>query len=137
MFEPHNVAGPNAEPDVIADQPAAPPLGTFDLVAHLHRQREFSVRTFGPGERVEGVVDHIRRELVEVEARPSDLTEWIDIVLLALDGAHRQGYSPEKIASALADKQNTNESRVWPDWRTAEPGKAIEHIRDHDPASDA
>lgn len=42
----------------------------FDLIAHLHRQREFSARAFGPG------------------------------------------------------------ARTWPDWRTAEPGKAIEHVRD-------
>jgi len=33
----------------------------FDLVAHLSRQRDFSARTFGPGARTKGVLDHIRR----------------------------------------------------------------------------
>lgn len=71
----------------------------FDLVAHLHRQRAFSQRTFGPGARAQGVVDHIRKELCEIEADPTDLTEWVDVVLLALDGAWRAGYEPEQIAA--------------------------------------
>lgn len=102
---------------------------TFDLIAHLHRQREFSERTFGPGERTAGVIDHIRKELVEIEADPGDIEEWVDVVLLALDGAWRAGYDPESIALAIALKQETNERRQWPDWRNADPAKAIEHVR--------
>lgn len=101
----------------------------YDLVAHLHRQREFSLRTFGPGERAAGVIAHIRKELVEIEAAPGDLYEWIDVVLLALDGAVRAGHTPEQVARALDAKLTRNEARNWPDWRTVEPGKAIEHIR--------
>jgi hypothetical protein len=101
----------------------------FDLVAHLERQREFSSRTFGPGARTAGVVDHIRRELVEVEAAPDDLTEWVDVVLLALDGAWRAGHSPLAIAQGIAAKQAKNEQRTWPDWRTADPNKAITHTK--------
>jgi Protein of unknown function (DUF550) len=101
----------------------------FDLVAHLYRQRDFSARTFGPGARTEGVLNHIRKELVEVEAAPSDVTEWADLVLLSLDGAWRAGHTPEAIAQAIQDKQGVNEQRVWPDWRTADPTKAIEHVR--------
>lgn len=101
----------------------------FDLVAHLHRQREFSERTFGPGTRTAGVLDHIRKELNEIEAKPDDVSEWVDVILLALDGAWRAGFSPEQIARAIAAKQERNESRKWPDWRTADPEKAIEHVR--------
>lgn len=101
----------------------------FDLVAHLQRQREFSERTFGPGARTKGVLDHIRKELNEIEADPTDISEWIDVVLLALDGAWRHGFTPEQIADALAAKQAKNEARTWPDWRTADPTKAIEHVR--------
>lgn len=103
---------------------------TFDLVAHLHRQREFSERTFGPGTRTSGVCDHIRKELNEIEAKPDDVSEWVDVILLALDGAWRAGFSPEQIAQAVAAKQERNESRKWPDWRTADPDKAIEHVRE-------
>lgn len=101
----------------------------YDLVSHIFRQRSFSLRAFGPGSRKEGVIDHIRKELKEIEAIPNDLEEWIDVVLLAIDGAWRSGATPQEIADALLAKLEKNESRVWPDWRTAEPGKAIEHIR--------
>jgi len=105
----------------------------FDLAKHLARQREWSERTFGPGERTAGVLDHIRKELREIEADPTDLEEWIDVVILALDGAWRMGYSPAQIIAALVAKSAKNRSRKWPDWRTAEPGKAIEHVRERKP----
>ncbi|WP_198086635.1 dATP/dGTP pyrophosphohydrolase domain-containing protein [Variovorax sp. E3] len=101
----------------------------FDLVAHLNRQREFSAITFGPGVRTAGVVDHIRKELAEIEGEPFDVREWIDVVLLAFDGAWRTGATPEQIVHALVERQTRNESRTWPDWRTADLNKAIEHDR--------
>ena len=100
-----------------------------ELIEHLTRQREFSERTFGPGARTAGVIDHIRKELREIEDKPQDLSEWIDVVILALDGAWRAGYSPEEIVTALIAKQNKNETRQWPDWRTTSTDKAIEHVR--------
>ena len=102
---------------------------TFDLITHLYRQRDFSLKTFGPGKRSAGIIDHIQKELVEVAAKPNDLEEWIDIVILALDGAWREGYTPKEIINMLRYKQTKNESRKWPDWRTAVPGKAIQHIK--------
>lgn len=109
----------------------------FDLISHLHRQRAWSERTFGPGERTAATIDHITKELIEVRDRPDDLEEKIDIILLAADDALRRGFTPEQIVEALVAKQIKNEGRTWPDWRTAEPGKAIEHVRDDDPKHEA
>lgn len=105
--------------------------GEFDLIGHLVRQRDFSVRTFGPGERLAGVTDHIRKELDEVAKAEvgQRLAEWVDIILLALDGAWRSGATPHEIAHAIAEKQRINEGRKWPDWRTQSGDKAIEHDR--------
>jgi hypothetical protein len=105
---------------------------TFDLIKHVERQRRFSLETFGPGSRRQGVIDHIRKELCEIEAAPTDVSEWVDVILLAIDGAWRAGHEPEDIARAIAAKQTKNEARFWPDWRTADPDKAIEHVRAHD-----
>lgn len=110
---------------------------SFDLEQHLKRQIAFSRATFGPGERREGVVDHIRKELVEVEEANGDSAEWVDVVILALDGLTRRlvasGASTDRAAelacSMILGKQSRNEERIWPDWRTAAPGKAIEHVR--------
>lgn len=105
------------------------PAGTFDMLEHLERQRAFSLHTFGPGKRTEGVVDHIRKELTEVLAKPEDLSEWIDVAILALDGAWRTGATPAQIIEALVAKQTRNEGREWPDWRTMPADQAIEHVR--------
>ncbi|HHJ1578118.1 dATP/dGTP pyrophosphohydrolase domain-containing protein [Pseudomonas aeruginosa] len=71
-------------------------LDVFRFDLHLERQRRFSERTFGPGSRAAGVVDHIRKELREIEEAPGDLAEWIDVVILALDGAWRTGATPAR-----------------------------------------
>lgn len=104
-------------------------MSSFDLVAHLERQRTFSLKTFGPGTRAAGVIDHIRKELREIEADPTDVEEWIDVIILAFDGAWRAGFEPARIVEAIIAKQTKNEARRWPDWRTADPDKAIEHDR--------
>jgi hypothetical protein len=101
----------------------------FDFHAHLARQAAFSLKTFGPGARTVGVCDHIRKELIEIETEPLDLNEWVDVVILALDGAWRCGGTPDQIINAIVAKQTKNEGRNWPDWRTADPTKAIEHDR--------
>lgn len=100
----------------------------FDLASHLTNQIEWSRKTFGPGDRRNGIVEHIGKELNEILESSGDLEEWIDVVILALDGAWRAGNSPEQIIKALVSKQAKNEGRNWPDWRTIGADKAIEHI---------
>jgi hypothetical protein len=107
--------------------------GSFDLVAHIKRQRAFSLVTFGPGARTKGVCDHIRKELGEIEEDPTDIMEWVDVILLALDGAWRAGWEPTNIAAAIEAKQTKNEGRKWPDWRTQPTDRAIEHDRSASP----
>jgi hypothetical protein len=99
------------------------------MVLHFRRQREWSLKTFGPGDRTAGVLDHIRKELLEIEAEPTSVEEWIDVAILAFDGAWRAGHSPEVIATAWLNKHTKNEAREWPDWRTVPINKAIEHKR--------
>lgn len=97
--------------------------------AHIDHQREWSEATFGPGVRA-GVLDHIRKELVEVqESGLTDLEEWVDIIILGLDGAWRAGNDGATVIAAIKAKQAKNERRTWPDWRTADRDKAIEHVR--------
>lgn len=103
----------------------------FDLIDHLNRQQDFSLRTFGPGKCTDRLIDHITKELAEVAANPDDLVEWVDVILLALDGAWRAGHEPEDICRAIEAKLQLNETRNWPDWRTADPDKAIEHVKSH------
>lgn len=101
----------------------------FDMVALLKRKHAFSLKTFGPGLRTAGVLDHIRKELAEIEKDPLDIYEWVDVIALAIDGAMRHGATAEGLCDAIAIKQRIVESRTYPDWRTADPTKGIEHVR--------
>ena len=69
----------------------------------------------------------------------------MDVIILGIDGLTRQltfgdgTFSPKdpkevaKIACAMIEaKQARNEARVWPNWRDADPDKAIEHDRSFD-----
>ena len=98
-------------------------------VDHLERQAEWSARTFGPGRRTKGLLDHISRELREIEAKPDDISEWADLLILAFDGAWRHGWEPQQIIDAIKAKQAKNEARTWPDWRAMSADQAIEHDR--------
>jgi hypothetical protein len=112
----------------------------MDLKQHLIRQMAFSHATFGPGERTASVIDHIRKELTEVELSEGDSAEWVDVVILALDGLTRRlafcngerndpGQVADIACNMIIGKQTRNEAGAWPDWRTVAPGKTIEHVR--------
>lgn len=107
----------------------------FDLKKHLYRQIESSKKNFGPDtsdEKLTGILAHISKEIAEIAEDPRDIIEWIDIVILAFDGAWRSGHTPDQIIEALVFKQNKNESRKWPDWRDVPAGEPIEHDRSGD-----
>ena len=122
-------------PAAFAPTPVAPAADYESLAAptidaaHLDRQRAWSRETFGPGTRLLGVLDHIRKELTEIEADPTDLGEWVDVLILAFDGAWRAGWEPQQIIDAIKAKQARNEARTWPDWRGLSEDVAIEHDR--------
>lgn len=106
---------------------------SIDLAQFMRRQIEWSTATFGPGERSMGLVDHVWRELREVmraQTPEDELTEWVDVVLLALDAAWRLGFTPEDVCRAMLAKAEKNRARRWPDWRTADLWRAIEHVRE-------
>jgi hypothetical protein len=100
--------------------------------SHLQRQRQWSERTFGPGDRTIGIMAHINKEFEEIIADPTDGKEWCDVVILALDGAWRSGMQPQEIIDWLIEKQGINEKRSWPDWTKFTHGEAIEHNREEE-----
>lgn len=111
--------------DVLPDSEKARPP-TFDFLAHLRRQFDLCERTFGPESRCDGFV-HVVKPWNELWGDPTDGSDWIDVMLAAIDGAWRTGFTPEQIVSALQEQQLMNESRT--DWRTSDPDKTIEHDR--------
>jgi len=99
-----------------------------NLEKHIESQRVWSKRTFGDGPRTEGILKHIEAEMREVREHPEDLFEWIDIVILALDGAWRAGHSPYDIALALQTKMLKNINRTWP--KPVSQDEPVMHIKE-------
>ena|SRR3990172_3923127 len=89
----------------------------MDLTSYIRDQIQWSKKAFGEGRRREGLLRHIESEIKEVRESSDDyfeLTEWIDIIILALDGAWRIGFTPEQITHQLESKQILNRMRSWP-----------------------
>jgi len=77
----------------------------MDLKQHLIRQMAFSHATLA--------LDGLTRRLAYI------------------GGAERANpdYVAEIACNMIVGKQTHNEARVWPDWRTSDPRKAIEHVK--------
>lgn len=98
------------------------------VAEYVKRQQGWSARTFGPGCRTLGVTAHIEKELAEIRAKPHDLSEWVDVIILAMDGYWRHGGDPQTLMTALQAKQDKNFARKWPAWTSQD--QAVEHVRD-------
>lgn len=104
-----------------------PNKDTMDLRKYIQVQKDWSEIVFGEGSRTEGILEHIRLESDEVRAEPNDVEEWVDIAILALDGAWRAGHSPEEVCEAMLRKQIKNLKRQW---HVPESGdKPVTHIK--------
>lgn len=99
----------------------------LEFMDYLDDQIEWSRKTFGNKKRTIGITKHIRKELDEILNDPDGLEEWIDVVILALDGAWRAGYSPLDIVRQLEIKQEINFNRKWPP--IPKPDEVSEHIK--------
>lgn len=87
----------------------------------------WSKKTFGLELRTEGLLKHIQKELNEIREKPTDTEEWIDVIILALDGAWRHGATPQQIETVLANKLQKCYQRKY---QQNGSNEVCEHIRD-------
>ncbi len=89
---------------------------------------EWSTATFGTtAERGPlGPLKHLAKEVVEVQADPTDITEFADIGLLWFDSARRAGFAYDQLIQAMWTKLAVNKTRQW---GKAGANEAAEHIR--------
>ncbi len=105
------------------------------LKTYFARHIEWSRETFGSEPRTKGLTNHIRKELTEIELKPQDLSEWVDVIILAMDGFWLHCGKAEDLMPALVSKQQKNMARTWPDRRTIIEDSPIEHDRSSDSPS--
>lgn len=101
---------------------------------YVNRHFNWSFRTFGTAPNTESICTHIQKEVEEVRKNPNDLEEWIDIIILGLDGALRcQGMGKlvaDDLVDALEAKLQKNIQRKW--IIPTDPTQPIEHDRTED-----
>lgn len=98
------------------------------LVDCIKWQKEWALKTFGAGKHTKGLLKHIEKEIEEIRADPTDVEEWIDIIILAMEGAWRAtGAYPQRIAANFEYKMKKNENRKWP--TEFDTNQAIEHLK--------
>jgi hypothetical protein len=97
------------------------------LREYIQRHKDWSLKTFGEGAKTEGLIAHITKELDEIKKDPTDVMEWIDVIILAMDGAWRAGYTPLQVVNALIEKQAINFNRKW---KPVVEGIPTEHVRE-------
>lgn len=96
----------------------AQPASERDQVRREHA--EWSQATFGSVGPI-GPLKHLRREVLEVIAKPHDLIEWADMQFLLWDAQRRAGITDEQITQAMIEKLAVNKQRSWPEPRDGEP----------------
>lgn len=102
-------------------------MGKTSLARFAEDHRVWSLKTFGAGYSTGRIIKHIEKELREIAADPADLVEWIDVIMLAMDGYWRNGGQPEELMNRLREKLKIVMARkyVVPE----DPDGPIEHDR--------
>ena len=119
-----------------------PGARTEGVTDHIKKELDEVAKCYGTKTRTiitGSYVDEVPIELDPQGQHEDAAEEWTDVAILGLDGLTRAisaahpDWTFDKVASKavsmIVAKQGKNELRNWPDWRTAAPGKAIEHVR--------
>lgn len=95
-------------------------------------QEGFSTRAFGPTSYrgPHGPLEHLKREAGEAQAKPDDISEFADCLILVIDATRRAGFSCDALLQAALLKVQQNAKRKWPDWRERPGDVVLEHVRE-------
>lgn len=89
---------------------------------------EWSQKTFGlDGVRGPvGPLNHLAKEVNEAIAKPDDINEYADLLLLTFDAARRSGLTFDGLIGAARGKLEVNKLRKW---GVPNSDGSVEHIR--------
>lgn len=73
---------------------------------------KWAAKTF-PSATTQSALHHLKEEIKEVEADPTDVMEYADMLMLVMEAARLSGFSADDILKAFAQKHEINKSRIW------------------------
>lgn len=89
---------------------------------------EWSLRTFGI-RKVTGPLNHLKSEIDEIIADPTDVEEFADALILLQDAAWRSGHKMSEIFEAALAKNEKNKKREWPPRGQVNEQGFTEHVK--------
>lgn len=110
------------------EPPCAWPIVTptdNDFTGFAQEHHAWALEKF-PSQSAESVCRHIEKELIEIRKDENDPMEWIDVIMLAMEGFCMTGGSPHETFEALREKHAINLLRTWQAPNGDDP---IEHVR--------
>lgn len=82
--------------------------------ASLFREAaEWSDAIFGANRSPMGPLKHLAKEVTEAQEKPSDITEYADMILLVMNAAHCNGWDGYALLEAVDKKLQINKQRKW------------------------
>jgi len=88
------------------------PVGRSPLERLYARVDDFQRRKF-PKQTLDSKLAHLQREVAELRAAPTDLTEFADCLILLLGCAAVLRITPARLLQAAQDKMDVNNLRRW------------------------
>lgn len=89
----------------------------LDWTDYLVRHLEWGWATFGTpqdGRGPLGPLDHALKEVEEIQANPTDIVEWVDAIILTIDGYFRAGGDAEVLKLERIAYLASVEYQSWP-----------------------
>lgn len=74
---------------------------------------KWSDETFGADRGPEGPLNHLKEEIAEIIADPSDAFEFADAFMLLLDAARKAGFNTDDLLYYGEAKLKINKQRTW------------------------
>ena len=83
-----------------------------------------------PSRNMRSILNHLRKEIAELEEAPDDIMEFADCFMLLFDAASYQGLHMSDIWRAMGEKLEINKARKW-----GKPNSEgfVEHIKQSEP----
>jgi hypothetical protein len=104
----------------------------LNLTKYLADHVDWSKKTFGEGNNITGLCNHITKELEEIKQSPGDVIEYADVFILLLDLLWRNNHTAAEFIEALQQKQQINFQRKW-HIENFQTGKPVEHVKMYNP----
>jgi hypothetical protein len=79
-------------------------------------QREIALwaeKTFGPGDRFDGIMSHLKEEVGELRDSDGHIEEFADCLILLLNAAEQRGITWDILTQTVEIKMKVNKLRKW------------------------